>query len=92
LRGPREYRARIAAGIGRTIAAGYLDRISLRRPPTRFARYRLLPTFNTIRLPGDCRATYRELRTRDGVVIPAHILAQLDKLVAALQIRLPHAR
>jgi hypothetical protein len=48
---------------------------------------RLLPGFDAIRLPGERRAACRDERSRDGVPVPAPLLAQLDKLAAELQIK-----
>ena len=53
---------------------------------------RLLPGFDAIRLPGDRRAACRDERSRDGIPVPAPLLAQLDKLAAALQIKPLRAR
>jgi len=46
-----------------------------------------LPGVDAIRLPGDRRAECHDERARDGVPIPAPLLAQLDKLAAELQIK-----
>jgi L-2-hydroxycarboxylate dehydrogenase (NAD+) len=46
-----------------------------------------LPGVDAIRLPGDRRAACRDERARDGVPVPAPLLAQLDKLAAELQIK-----
>src|ERR1700746_1000016 len=43
-----------------------------------------LPGVDAIRLPGDRRAACRDERARDGVPVPAPLLAQLDKLAAEL--------
>jgi L-2-hydroxycarboxylate dehydrogenase (NAD+) len=51
-----------------------------------------LPGVDAIRLPGDRRAACRDERARDGVPVPAPLLAQLDKLVAELQIKPLRAR
>jgi LDH2 family malate/lactate/ureidoglycolate dehydrogenase len=40
---------------------------------------RLLPGFDAIRLPGERRAACRDERARDGIPVPAPLLAQLDK-------------
>jgi L-2-hydroxycarboxylate dehydrogenase (NAD+) len=53
---------------------------------------RLLPGFDAIRLPGERRAACRDERSRDGVPVPAPLLAQLDKLAAELQIKPLRAR
>jgi L-2-hydroxycarboxylate dehydrogenase (NAD+) len=53
---------------------------------------RLLPGFDAIRLPGERRAACRDERARDGVPVPAPLLAQLDKLAAELQIKPLRAR
>ena len=53
---------------------------------------RLLPGFDAIRLPGERRAACREERARDGIPVPAPLLAQLDKLAAELQIKPLYAR
>jgi L-2-hydroxycarboxylate dehydrogenase (NAD+) len=53
---------------------------------------RLLPGFEAIRLPGERRAACRDERSRDGVPVPAPLLAQLDKLAAQLQIKPLRAR
>jgi len=52
----------------------------------------LLPGFDAIRLPGERRAACRDERARDGVPVPAPLLAQLDKLAAELQIKPLRAR
>jgi LDH2 family malate/lactate/ureidoglycolate dehydrogenase len=46
-----------------------------------------LPGVDAIRLPGDRRAECHDERARDGVPIPAPLLAQLDKLAAELQVK-----
>jgi L-2-hydroxycarboxylate dehydrogenase (NAD+) len=51
-----------------------------------------LPGVDAIRLPGDRRAACRDERARDGVPVPAPLLAQLDKLAAELQIKPLRAR
>src|SRR5215469_12622001 len=51
-----------------------------------------LPGVDAIRLPGDRRAECHDERARDGVPIPAPLLAQLDKLAAELQIKPLRAR
>jgi L-2-hydroxycarboxylate dehydrogenase (NAD+) len=51
-----------------------------------------LPGVDAIRLPGDRRAACRDERVRDGVPVPAPLLAQLDKLAAELQIKPLRAR
>ena len=48
---------------------------------------RLLPGFDAIRVPGERRAACRDERARDGIPVPAPLLAQLDKLAAELQIK-----
>src|SRR6516165_7688441 len=53
---------------------------------------RLLPGFDAIRLPGERRAACRAERGRDGIPVPAPLLAQLDKLAAELQIKPLRAR
>jgi LDH2 family malate/lactate/ureidoglycolate dehydrogenase len=53
---------------------------------------RLLPGFDAIRLPGERRAACRDERARDGIPVPAPLLAQLDKLAAELQIKPLRAR
>jgi len=53
---------------------------------------RLLPGFDAIRLPGERRAACRDERARDGVPVPAPLLAQLDKLAVELQIKPLRAR
>ena len=53
---------------------------------------RLLPGFDAIRVPGERRAACRDERARDGVPVPAPLLAQLDKLAAELQIKPLSAR
>jgi LDH2 family malate/lactate/ureidoglycolate dehydrogenase len=53
---------------------------------------RRLPGVDAIRLPGDRRAACRDERRRDGVPVPAQLLAQLDKLAAELQIKPLRAR
>jgi LDH2 family malate/lactate/ureidoglycolate dehydrogenase len=53
---------------------------------------RRLPGVDAIRLPGDRRAACRDERRRDGVPVPAPLLAQLDKLAAELQIKPLRAR
>jgi LDH2 family malate/lactate/ureidoglycolate dehydrogenase len=53
---------------------------------------RLLPGFDAIRLPGERRAACRDERSRDGIPVPAPLLAQLDKLAAELQIKPLRAR
>src|SRR5262249_26157587 len=44
----------------------------------------LLPGFDAIRLPGERRTACRDARSRDGIPVPAPLLAQLDKLAADL--------
>src|SRR5579863_9522481 len=46
-----------------------------------------LPGVDQIRLPGDRRAECRSERMRDGVPIAAALVAQLDKLAAALKVK-----
>jgi len=46
-----------------------------------------LPGIDRIRLPGDRRRACRVERLRDGVPLPAALLAQLDKLAGELGIR-----
>ncbi len=46
-----------------------------------------LPGFNRIRLPGDRRRDCRAERLRDGIPLPAALLAQLDKLAGDLGVR-----
>jgi LDH2 family malate/lactate/ureidoglycolate dehydrogenase len=53
---------------------------------------RRLPGVDAIRLPGDRRAECRDERSRDGVPVPAPLLAQLDKLATELQIKSLRAR
>jgi LDH2 family malate/lactate/ureidoglycolate dehydrogenase len=53
---------------------------------------RLLPGFDAIRVPGERRAACRDERARDGIPVPAPLLAQLDKLAAELQIKPLRAR
>ena len=53
---------------------------------------RLLPGFDAIRLPGERRAACRAECGRDGIPVPAPLLAQLDKLAAELQIKPLYAR
>ena len=52
----------------------------------------LLPGFDAIRLPGERRAACRDARSRDGIPVPAPLLAQLDKLAAELEIKPLRAR
>jgi L-2-hydroxycarboxylate dehydrogenase (NAD+) len=53
---------------------------------------RLLPGFDAIRVPGERRAACRDERAREGVPVPAPLLAQLDKLAAELRIKPLRAR
>ena len=46
-----------------------------------------LPGVDHIRLPGDRRRECRAERLRDGVPLPAALLAQLDKLARELEVR-----
>jgi LDH2 family malate/lactate/ureidoglycolate dehydrogenase len=48
---------------------------------------KLLPGVEEIRLPGDRRRACRTERLRDGVPLPAALLAQLDKLAGELGVR-----
>jgi LDH2 family malate/lactate/ureidoglycolate dehydrogenase len=52
----------------------------------------LLPGFDAIRLPGERRTACRDARSRDGIPVPAPLLAQLDKLAADLAIKPLRAR
>ena len=45
-----------------------------------------LPGNEAVRLPGDARAKRRADRLRNGLTLPAELLAQLDKLAAELSI------
>ncbi len=46
-----------------------------------------LPGFDAIRLPGEQRRRRREERVRDGVPMPAELIAQLDKLAGDLGVK-----
>ena len=46
-----------------------------------------LPGVDRIRLPGDRRRACRSARLRDGIPLPAVLLAQLDKLAGGLGVR-----
>jgi L-2-hydroxycarboxylate dehydrogenase (NAD+) len=46
-----------------------------------------LPGVDRIRLPGDRRRTCRIERLRNGIPLPAALLAQLDKLAGELGVR-----
>src|SRR5256714_11691871 len=46
-----------------------------------------LPGFDAIRLPGEQRRQRREERARDGVPMPAELIAQLDKLAGELGVK-----
>src|SRR5471032_2100636 len=46
-----------------------------------------LPGNDAVRLPGEQRAKRREDRLRNGLALPAELLAQLDKLAAKLSIK-----
>src|SRR5471032_686433 len=46
-----------------------------------------LPGGDAVRLPGEQRAKRREDRLRNGLALPAELLAQLDKLAAELSIK-----
>ena len=45
-----------------------------------------LPGNEAVRLPGDARAKRRDDRVRNGLALPAELLAQLDKLATELSI------
>ena len=49
-------------------------------------RSQLLPGYDAIRLPGDRRQRCRQERSRDGVPLPAALVAQLDELARQLKI------
>ncbi len=51
-----------------------------------------LPGIDQIRLPGDRRRECRIERLRDGIPLPAALLAQLDRLAAELGVRALRAR
>jgi L-2-hydroxycarboxylate dehydrogenase (NAD+) len=48
---------------------------------------KVLPGFNSIRLPGEQRRTRRAERARDGVPVFPEVLEQLDKLASELKIK-----
>ena len=51
------------------------------------ARRERLPGVEDIRLPGDRRRECRIERLRDGVPLPAALLAQLDKLAGEFSVK-----
>ena len=46
-----------------------------------------LPGFDAIRMPGEQRRQRRAERARDGVPMPAELIAQLDKLAGELGVK-----